>query len=888
MHTYFMKKETDDNDNSVIPADIHRVVIEHDISIAAMRTIPSQVTAIGIHYNISVEAMRAVPAHVLGINFSFNTSVETMKAIPEHIIVIGVDCHFSMEAMRAIPRHVTLLVLNNIGVEVMRAIPAHIQKISFYDISIDAMRATPQQIREISINYDVSLAAVHAIPEKVERVYAYSSCISKPVQEAVKLRATMRQSDSQKIILHEAPSTLTLQTPINKKRKKDQNESEEYSSDSALQINPTDSVDGFRLSLDQKTIDEARLKIEFKKLNIEYILESDHSSKQFSNLGLRIARIKKLEKIIGPDRAWGVLTDCNIKVNTLIAKYTGENLDYHAADERSDKSYFIKVSEDHFVDAKMQGGVARFINGSINANCEFRIVANGTQNEVMLYSTRMIATGEQLLANYGDAYENYSDSRHEEKSKKKEANELVALLPHDTDLSPKQKFDAHFTAYASTKSISDKLLTSIHALAEECKSVDQILNGACLPADFAKQVRPESTLAPNSMELMTNRVKEKDIDAPLFIIEKNATSFKVCDDNQPNLTTLMLACFNNDLKSVQALLKKNANANAQTLSGKTPLIFVILCKQPKDQPEIIRTLIQHHADPCITDPYHRRTVLHYCVILDKVDCLQAILTSTPMIRSEFIQPILFCTIENNNWKMAEMLLQTLIKNSCDWNNQEVLRKNALKEWKSYFQKETNPLNILRLIQIAKLVISVETTASTQSKFVTTLKRKITVEESKAQRHLNYHIDEHLKSYVSADNHEDLRSALVEANISKPQILSTLIFAIETDHLESANILISHIHKLDIIVTNLIRMKTRDTLKNILKARDDESRNKIYLALKDTLNSTKTTSRILNDLNELLLATPQVSVYSGSTSLFKNPRSTPAKTHTKAQLIHSKA
>lgn len=107
------------------------------------------------------------------------------------------------------------------------------------------------------------------------------------------------------------------------------------------------------------------------------------------------------------ERGFGLFATQDIATNTFLGCFTGQ---FVAREEVKDHHYAINVDESYCVDPTVRGNFARFINHSEdNPNLSMKLLSytcNGClQLIVVVYTIGSISQGEQLLFDYGRAYD---------------------------------------------------------------------------------------------------------------------------------------------------------------------------------------------------------------------------------------------------------------------------------------------------------------------------------------------------------------------------------------------------------------------------------------------------------------------------------------------------
>lgn len=98
-----------------------------------------------------------------------------------------------------------------------------------------------------------------------------------------------------------------------------------------------------------------------------------------------------------PIKGMGVFALCAIRKGRLVAEYTGALRKWSSYEDDDDYVCLFHVDDDHVIDPREGGGIARFVNHSCEPNCE--AVQKGRR--IFLKTLRAIRPGEELLYDYG-------------------------------------------------------------------------------------------------------------------------------------------------------------------------------------------------------------------------------------------------------------------------------------------------------------------------------------------------------------------------------------------------------------------------------------------------------------------------------------------------------
>ncbi len=143
-------------------------------------------------------------------------------------------------------------------------------------------------------------------------------------------------------------------------------------------------------------------------------LENQNSQIKDSKMDTKLYEIRKSD-IHGN----GVFATCLIPEGTKIMEYLGDLLAKDEANERglayeaeAEKTkdgsvYIFELSEELFIDGKVDYNDAKYINHSCETNAE----AVQEDNQIFFYATKDIQEGEEILFNYGYALEHFLDHK---------------------------------------------------------------------------------------------------------------------------------------------------------------------------------------------------------------------------------------------------------------------------------------------------------------------------------------------------------------------------------------------------------------------------------------------------------------------------------------------
>lgn len=120
------------------------------------------------------------------------------------------------------------------------------------------------------------------------------------------------------------------------------------------------------------------------------------------------SRRKKLRFAKSAIHNWGLFALEPIHVNDMVIEYVGEVIRNHVADMREKRyekmgigsSYMFRVDGDTIIDATYKGNIARFINHSCEPNCVAKIIRVDQKERVVIYASKDIRPGEELLYDY--------------------------------------------------------------------------------------------------------------------------------------------------------------------------------------------------------------------------------------------------------------------------------------------------------------------------------------------------------------------------------------------------------------------------------------------------------------------------------------------------------
>jgi uncharacterized protein len=105
---------------------------------------------------------------------------------------------------------------------------------------------------------------------------------------------------------------------------------------------------------------------------------------------------------VAPSRIhrWGVYADQDIPAGHKVIEYIGEKIDRAEFDRREETTYLFELNDDCFVDGRVGGSGAEFINHS----CEPNLISRILRGHILYFSLRRIEKGEELTVDY-----NYDD-----------------------------------------------------------------------------------------------------------------------------------------------------------------------------------------------------------------------------------------------------------------------------------------------------------------------------------------------------------------------------------------------------------------------------------------------------------------------------------------------
>lgn len=111
---------------------------------------------------------------------------------------------------------------------------------------------------------------------------------------------------------------------------------------------------------------------------------------------------------INPDLGWGVFAEERLPEMRYICCYLGLVRRHTKKDHKNSYCFEYPLSLEEpspfTIDAREQGGVARYLNHSSKPNLTSSLVTIAGLNHILFYTTRAVAKGEQLCYDYGPAY----------------------------------------------------------------------------------------------------------------------------------------------------------------------------------------------------------------------------------------------------------------------------------------------------------------------------------------------------------------------------------------------------------------------------------------------------------------------------------------------------
>lgn len=99
------------------------------------------------------------------------------------------------------------------------------------------------------------------------------------------------------------------------------------------------------------------------------------------------------------DAGLGLFAGEDLKKGAFVIEYVGEILTRKESNERGGK-YLFETSDNRIIDGSARSNTARYINHSCTPNCEVDI----RRGHVLIFTTRAIKEGEELLYDYGEEY----------------------------------------------------------------------------------------------------------------------------------------------------------------------------------------------------------------------------------------------------------------------------------------------------------------------------------------------------------------------------------------------------------------------------------------------------------------------------------------------------
>lgn len=377
----------------------------------------------------------------------------------------------------------------------------------------------------------------------------------------------------------------------------------------------------------------------------------------------------------------GLIVGEDCPANTVIGYFVGEWVG--ARTDLSEKPYFYSCNsgrkQNFNIDATKYGNEFRYVNHSEHQwNIDTTLVMKGGLPAIEFTARRDLKKGEQVFLDYTDVF--------------KFSKPIKFLNPSDNAQEANDIVSNNKSSYTHRVQFFDR---------------EEYQNTQIMCPHIVK-------LALNDeFDDLRNRLKEypNDIHLPLLTmdtIENNSLAhviptfeFKPMSE-QESVTTLMLVAAVGTTNAIKIFLEHGANVETQnTLIGITAIFYAATNKNQEESIKIIENLLEYGAALDVRNQDHQ-SILHWCILQDKIEALNAIINYTPSQSSKYTpgsyaemlqsalaikghkkneteeyDPILFA-LKENRMDMAELLLK-----QHDEINQLSFFKNTSKEFLNY-------------------------------------------------------------------------------------------------------------------------------------------------------------------------------------------------------------
>ncbi len=318
--------------------------------------------------------------------------------------------------------------------------------------------------------------------------------------------------------------------------------------------------------------------------SVELMAQPKREYHDFEEDYLFIAPVAVLQTENNTGMSWGVFAkqDINIHYEKCLGKYLGEVKQLsEKKQKKQDFNYTFDLKNGVALDAKHKRGWPAMVNG---ASCyeSANVIAKKANGEVYYYLSRPIKAGEQLLIYYGDDYT---------------CENKRFLNPSDNWEESTDKFKRLQSNYEIQTTQDQAFLNLLNFNHNQLAIPDPFKNN-----DYIN------------------------IDTPILAYGNSRQLLP--QNQQENITLLMLACWNVDFDWVNNLFKNGANPYQQTsIHGYSPLHFVVL--SPIENVDQKINLIQYIVDQARStlklQDLHDETILHHAIKNQQVALAAAIL-----------------------------------------------------------------------------------------------------------------------------------------------------------------------------------------------------------------------------------------------------------------------
>ena len=387
---------------------------------------------------------------------------------------------------------------------------------------------------------------------------------------------------------------------------------------------------------------------------------------------LLVLPIKKLKdnRIPAP---FGVLANCFIAKDTIIAEYTGTLQSDHTASSKvalKDQSYVYHL-KGLSIDAKCEGNLSRFINHSDNNNTYFYKY----QNKVYVKALRDIQSGEQLLINYGTGYfaEHSSEKR-------------IILSAYHSDKSEQELYNERLDHYKKLSELSDTDL--------EEKTLKESIK-ALFPEVDEKNILIPKNKYPNYPILTLNPLGEVTNTAELSLFHALCATCSA---------SFGLQAIKNAIGTYQA------DVALQCDQGKNALLYLGENKNLADsqKAQILKLLIKSldSFQPLYVSDKSDQTLYHYCLENKLHDCLKLLFKYNFNIENfdKRVESLFITGIKNNNFEGIQLLFNKIHHKDMA----KCLQKLNLKDFNKLLNKISDSTKKMQMFALFSPYLKLET------------------------------------------------------------------------------------------------------------------------------------------------------------------------------------